>query len=250
VLAGLIVSAFMGAVVGPAYGQAPLYYHGGPVLTRPTTTYIINWHGPSGTLPSGYVAGIQQFVVDWGNTPAHEVLTQYFQGTRNPQYVSDKVSYGGTANDADAFNAKHDILTEGQIRATILSVVRSHRWPEGYGANYLMILPTQERTRRNGACAWHDWAADRRSGGKVFYAVIPYWRQPSSACPMPPRPFPHGRADIDEAIDSTSHELAEIATDPWYVRSSSTQQSWFVGPIPSATRSGISAAATTGSAIR
>ena len=228
----LVVSALLSASAAPALAQAPLAYHQGPVLTRPSTTYIIYWQGSSGTLPSGYVLGLQQFVSDWGNTPAHEVLTQYFQDTRSPQHVSDSVSYGGTALDTDPFQTKHNILTEAQIQATVLSVLRSHRWPEGYRANYLVILPREERTRRNGACAWHDWAADHRSGGKAFYAVIPYWQQPSRGCPMPSGPYPHGRADIDDAIDLASHELSEIATDPWYVHSSVTQEGWYVGSNP------------------
>lgn len=221
------IAAFVALISLPAAAAArdQLGYDGGPVLVHPSATYLIYWRGTSGTLPASYVSDLSRFVTDWSGTTAHGVLTQYYQRVAGTEHVSNRISLGGMTTDPTPFPAKHNILTEAQLRAEILSVVRSNGWPEGYTANYAVLLPEQARTR-HGGCAWHDWAADTRTGGKVFYSVVPYWKQPSTGCPMPRGPYPHSR-EIDNAIDLLSHELAEIATNPWHLHSDGSPRSWF-----------------------
>jgi hypothetical protein len=219
--ATLTICVLIGAA--DALAKGPLVYHGGPVLTHPSTTYIIDWHGPSGTLPSGYVLDVAQFITDWSGSSAHGVLTQYFQRSNGREHVSNDISDGGTVTDPDPFPRK--ALTQDEIAFEVRREVHDRGLPEGYRVNYVLLLPTQEHTINK--CAWHDWVPDAAKSGKVFYAVVPYYRH-AAVCPMPGGRYPRGE-DIDNAIDMTSHELSEIATNPWHEHAApNTPRSWYV----------------------
>lgn len=212
-----------------AASQGPLVYHGGPVLTDPSTTYFIYWQGQTGTLPSTYVPQLAQFIDDWSGSTAHGVLTQYFQHRTGKQYVSNAVTYGGTIVDNTAFPRAQ--LQDGDIAREVRTFVSVRHLPEGLRVNYAVLLPEQESIVT--ACAWHEWVPDTASGGMIFYSIIPYY-DPNAAytrstgCNIhAPGPYPHGEA-IDNGIDMLSHELAEIATDPVHMHGTSLEpgQGW------------------------
>ncbi len=218
----ILVAAYAGAAPMEASAKGQLDYHGGPVLTHSTKTYVIYWQGPGGTLPNNYLPDLAQFIQDWSGSGSHRVLTQYYQDARRREHVANTLGVGGVLTATDSF--PKTVLTDDQIQHEVRQFVIARRLPEGYRVNYAIALPQQEQTETR--CAWHDWAPDRQTGGKIFYAVIPYYSH-SSDCPMPGGPYPHGE-DIDNAIDLLSHELSEIATNPWHSHADGhTSRSWY-----------------------
>jgi hypothetical protein len=229
VAVAVLIVMCAGAATVQASVKGPLVYHGGPVLSHPSTTYVVYWQGVNGTLSPRYIGDVAEFIQDWSQTPAHAVLAQYYQIAGRREHVSNIVKYGGTTTDTDAF--PRQVLTQGELAHEVRAVVRARGWPESYGANYVVLLPPEVSTDVN-ACAWHNWVPDPATAKKIFYSIIPYYSG-SRLCPMPSGPYPHAE-DIDNAVDRVSHELSELATDPWNTELANdpnkrTNTSWYTG---------------------
>ena len=224
-LRGLVPMAGTFALGLPVASAAsvPLRYHGGPVLVHPSATYLIYWRGSSGVLPANYVSALAHFVTDWSDSVAHGVLTQYFQRVSGSEHVSNQLSLGGITTAREPLPP--GTVTDAELRVELRKVVRANGWPEGYRANYALLLPEGEQLLQAGACAYHDWVADPATKATIFYSVIPYYDN-NADCPMPAGPYPHGQ-DIDNAIDLISHELSEIATNPWHIHAPPSSTAWF-----------------------
>ena len=203
-----------------------LGYHGGPVLTHPTTTYILYWQGQSVALPAAYLPALGTFIDDWSGSQPRGVLTQYFQRSRGKELVSNSIAYGGLLTDNTPF--PRATVTQGEVAGEVEHFVHSHSLAEGYRVNYAVVLPQREGADDGqGDCAWHNWVADAKRQGKIFYSVIPYYSA-TGGCGVPGPRYPNG-ADVDNAIDRLSHELSEIATNPWYSHSApGSPRSWYV----------------------
>ncbi|HEY0389839.1 MAG TPA: hypothetical protein VGC71_15465 [Gaiellales bacterium] len=226
-------------------GAGKLQYHGGPVMTGPTSSIAIFWRpkqlqsGAAATVSTGYDAALKRYLSDVGGKGLYGAVAQY-GGIRNGSQLlaayKDTSPYPATRCPAAFAKTaqRTNCLTDAQIQAEIGKVMAAHGLKGGLRQIYFVFLSRGEYTCVDrtacflypvdsgghplGYCAYHSYFT--RGTHNVVYADMPYGDIPfsskagstSSLCTADTS-FPNDRSsDIEASI--TSHEQLEAVTDP------------------------------------
>jgi PKD repeat protein len=225
-------------------GQPPLEWHGGPVM-QSHTAYAIFWApGGASEFPSGYIAGIENFLKDVAAdsgkpTNVYSVSAQYFDGSGHASYVDsfggsvvDEHNYptSGTCPPYESFFSEVEYtscITDEKLAAEANVVIAEEGWPHGLAAAYYVVLPPEvgscfgeepETEPEAGCfdevfCAYHSFTASPQT----VYANISYANGDPVGCGV--GEYPTGNV-VDDTLSALSHEANEAITDPllnaWY----------------------------------
>jgi hypothetical protein len=220
-----------------------LLYNGGPVMRNPTN-YLIFWvpQAPPGgrarsAFPAGYQTAVELFFQDLSATPFYNIVTEYNDTSFLP--VPDTESLGapsfldtttvapsgcdGTATGAVGATPTCP-LTDGDIRNEVNVALAANRtWARpGQNVEYFVFTPSDA-----GECVGSQFCFAINGGVGpnefaefcAYHSVLaggPYAFQPFSGngnCNTNVA-FPNGR-NVDNVLNSTSHELIESNTDPF-----------------------------------
>jgi hypothetical protein len=211
--------------------QQPVVYGGGPLMLS-STLYLIFW-GPADSFPASYTAPIVSYAeglhADQSlRTDELSVAEQYTNGERAA--ISGHVAFGGDVFDTTAYPALDTAegctvapcVSDSQIQAEILSVVKANGWPTDPAsapqAQYLVYLPKgvatcagREECSPEEYCAYHSEISGLTGGRVAVYSNLPYVPECDSG--QAPAGVA-GNADADGTLDSEIHEIVESATDP------------------------------------
>lgn len=225
-----------------------LLYNGGSVMRNPTN-YLIFWvpqAPPGGTarlpFPAGYQAGVEKFFQDLSATPFYNIVTQYNDTTATP--VPDSESLGGpsfldtttvapSGCDGTATGAvgatPHCPLTDGDIQHEVdVALAANPTWAKpGPNVEYFVYTPSDagecngtNMMGMNTCFAINGGVGTNEVGQYCAYHGVhgagPYAFQPFSgngSCNTNVA-FPNGQ-NVDNVLNSTSHEMIESNTDPF-----------------------------------
>lgn len=184
-----------------------LFYGGGPVMSGTMNVYAIFWE-PTGTVAANYNSLIERYFGDVGGSPLYHNLTQYPDSSGN--FPSNAVLAGSWV-DTSAY-PKNPLL-DSDVQNEVTNAQKVNGWSSsidnaffvftGAGEN-ICYDSTFSQCASNTFCAYHDFF-----GTDTIYAAMPY--APSFGCTTNYSP----NNDVaDQAINLTSHEQMEAATDP------------------------------------
>ncbi len=262
-LAGLFVIGALVIGIGPpgvgaANGFAPpagIVLHSGAPAVR--TTHARATSGIFGCAPiscAAYQSGVNGFLQDvahdsGGSQNVYSVATEYSDNTGSIAYNQ---AFGGTYPDTAPFpasgcptNAQSTCLTESQLVTAIQRDMTVKGWTGGGTKIYTILLPAGVDTCFDGTgniCASNYFCAYHSAVSTTIFAVEPF--NASFSCSaaselLNPQGFPNG-AEIDETINTLSHETNEAITDPYPNSGWATAQGnengdmcawWFGAPI-------------------
>ncbi len=230
-----------------AAANAPVTYHGGPVM-HSSAVYAIFWVPSGYALPANYQNTISQYFTDLDHdsyltSNVYGTTVQYYEtGNKAKRFVSYNVVNKAAGNEAKAFpksgcpnytlgdsTPTKVCLTRAQIEKEIAAVVSSHHLPTGLGTQIFLFTPQgvgscvnataltkggcYNPRQYNGYCAFHSHIG---SGDRaVLYANMPYNAIQGCASGQ----SPNGNA-ADAVLNNVAHEHNETITDPlgtgWY----------------------------------
>jgi PKD repeat protein len=219
-----------------AAGTPHIRYQGGPVMLT-SNLHVIFW-GPSGSFDPTFTNAVTQWAQGLASdsnktTNFFSIGSQYYQ-THPRRSITRRVYFGGAVLDTQPYprgdcvnpNNNDPCMGDGQLQAEIARVIRAEHWPTDQPRNprnqYLLFMPRntdscddQAETDctfsnyPNGFCAYHS--SFSMGSNAVVYSLIPYISNCDSG-QAPAGTF--GNADADGALDDTTHEVMESATDP------------------------------------
>jgi hypothetical protein len=214
--------------------SGPLIYHsGGAVMLPYVAVYNIYWAPP--TLQNGGATGFSSLygtitVLHNAWYPGHGVMniaTQYFQtigGTTT--YINNNGGLGGFVVDTGAYPASGcndtatpgNCITDAQIQAKIAAVMTAQGWTGGMNKIFVLYTSSGEGscfTSGSTSCAYTQYCGYHSfftmGGQNVIYSNMPYGNP--SVCQASGQTTPND-VFADLAVNVTSHELTESATDP------------------------------------
>lgn len=225
----------------------PLIFRGGSVANttgpRGLTITPIYW------LPSGYsfapstprfmdaVTGyVENVAKDSGKrTNVYSIVNEYYgkiNGKRVP--LRYKITAGAPVVDTSPFprpgcdpeEGYRTCVNDAQLRAELARVIKANHLPTGLAAFYPVFFPNRVETDDGDGgtsatvyCGYHS--AFRGAGGVILYGNEPHQLEGCDGGQAP-----NGSTVIEGAIDTLSHEIIEVMTDPgpddgWYDTSGS-----------------------------
>jgi hypothetical protein len=205
----------------PAAGKAKtnaMSYHGGPVMTDPTTNVYYIWYGNwSGNTATTILTDLAGTI---GGTPYYNINTTYYSGTTTKSYVKNSVTYAGATSDPAYSLGK--ALSDSQIRSAVSTAITSGALPKDPKAVYF-VLTSSDVNATSGFCTqycgWHSHASI--GGADIKYAFVGNPDRCPNACSVQ-TVGPNGNAGADGMASIIAHELVEAVTDPdlnaWYDR--------------------------------
>jgi hypothetical protein len=190
--------------------QAPIIYHGGPVLRDPTV-YIV-WYG---TWTPNEQTILENLASHIGGSPYANILTTYsdFSG----QIIPATITFGGSAVDNYSLGQN---LSDFDIRTVVERAIANKSLP--YDASGIYFVFTAEDVDEISGqcttfCGWHQNVEG--TGGRFNEAFIGNPARCGGACGSL-GPSPNNDAGADGAASIFAHELMESITDPygsaWY----------------------------------
>jgi uncharacterized repeat protein (TIGR01451 family) len=183
----------------------------GPVMRGPVKVYTIFWAGPSGTFPANFQTDVNQFVNDLNHSSYYNIATQYSDTTGN---IGTTISLAGTWLDTTN-SFPHTALTSGDLLAETNTAISTNSWTSDANSFFEILTPSGITNSRTGICGIHYF--NNPAFGHILDLGVP------GSCD-PGAPYPNGRL-IDEAINTSSHEIMETVTDPlgnaWFYLSAS-----------------------------
>jgi hypothetical protein len=196
-----------------------LRYYGGPVEAAGSTNYAIFWE-PAATaavnaVSPSYNSLISRFFRDIGGSGLYGVAPQYYQrsGTTTSS-IANRSTFGGAFVDTSSYPAP--VLTDANIQAEVVKVMRSKGWTGGIGHQFFVFTGKNEISCAGAICSNVYFCAYHGSfvsGGKeILYANQPYATTLPAGCNAPTSP--NGDLAADSTINVVSHELIETVTDP------------------------------------
>jgi hypothetical protein len=221
-----------GASAEALSAEAPLTYHGGPVM-HTHRSYAIFWD-PASAFPAGYATLMSRYLEDvaadsGSSTNVYSVGTQYSDSTGRAGYGA---SYGGSLTDGDAYPASGcpvtagftTCLTDAQLQAELDDFATANSLPRGLGTLYHVFLPAPVdlclapgTCFSNFFCAYHGYIDS--GGTQTIYAALPYVSDIASCIPGQ-HPNSSLSSTGDDELSALSHEENEAITDPllnaWY----------------------------------
>jgi hypothetical protein len=208
-----------------------LTYHNGPVMAAGNRVYTIFW-GAASAWESGYISTINTYfanvVIDAGKTS-----NVYYSDTQYSN-IDVKTSWGGTANDTNAYpasgctdKATSICLTDAQLQAEIQAVRQANGWPTtsgGVQSLFFIFTPKGVGSCYGSSCAYtsfcayHSWTS---GSNPLLYANQPYAAQGYQVYTCDSGQHPNAN-NADATLNVVSHEHNEAITDPqgsaWYDR--------------------------------
>ena len=179
-------------------------YRGGPVMTGPSTNYIIwyglHWDGPAKPI-------VEKFVKDFGGSPWMQTVVKYGQG--DGQRPSGELLWGGSTE---------DLISEGssmQWRSVERIVVRAldrGALPVDASGIYHVLTSGEVRVEDfgTGSCGRHGALVYK--GQLIKYLFV---GDSGNVINCQPLGFgPNGLSGADAMISVIAHEIAEVITDP------------------------------------
>jgi hypothetical protein len=216
-------------------GVVPHFSHGPNRLAAQSTTAAAGFDcGPISC--DAYQAGIdgyfQNVAADSGTgNNVYSVANQYSDTTGNIAYNE---KFGGSYVDSHPFPSNGCpvsptltvCLTESQLVSEIGKALTANGWTPGGTHLFFIFLPADvntcfDRTPSNpkAACASNAFCAYHDSSSSLIFAVEPF--NASFGCHAGTQGYPNG-AEIDQSVNTVSHEQIEAITDPnqsnnaWY----------------------------------
>ncbi len=260
-LAGLFVlGALAFGVASPGLGAATGLTHAGvvghsgaPVARTVAASRNSASFGCGAITCAAYEAGVNGYLQDvahdsGGSNNVYSVATQYSDNTGSIAYSQ---TFGGTYIDGTAFpangctTASSTCLTQAQLVTAIQRDMQAKGWTGSGTKIYTILLPAGVDTcfdgNPNDGCASNAFCAYHSAVNTTIYAVEPF--NASFTCSgateqLNPQGFPNG-PEIDETVNTTSHEMNEAITDPylnaWYSAAGNENGDmcawWFGAPI-------------------
>jgi hypothetical protein len=218
--------------LGPLTAEAPLTYHGGPVVHN-GHAYAIFWEPPGYSFPSDYKAAVARYfsgvATDSGrHTNVYSVNGQYTDSVGAAAY---NVAYRGALTDtaglptSDCSDPLTPVcLSDARLTDELSSFIAAHGLPRGLGNQYFLFTPPGVGScYPDGSgwecafdvwCAYHSWLGS--GSGTTLYAVHPFAAGDQS-CDTGQSP---NHTSADPTLNLVSHEHNEMITDPvgdgWY----------------------------------
>jgi hypothetical protein len=214
----------------------PLLYDGGPIVTGAGSTGLtitpVFW-APSGATftPSAdkYIGTISKYIADLQDASGttgnvYSIGREYYgkAGGRRT-YFRYKITAGEPIVDTSPFPAGRckvvsrdfdTCISDGQLRAELLKVIKANGLPTGLSAFYPVFFPDGVMTSDgegsnsvDGYCGYHSYFGN--GAGAVIYANMPLELENCDGGQAP-----NGSTVVDGAIDTLSHEVMEAITDP------------------------------------
>ncbi len=227
---GVLAVGISTSSVGASNGFRPsgIIPHSG---SKPTLHPVRNTSGTftcGGITCSAYETGVNTFLQDvahdsGGSNNVYSVDTEYSDGTGSIAYNE---TFGGSYIDTNAYPANacttgaSVCLTGSQLVTEMTSDLTAKSWATGATNLFVILLPesvdTCFDTNTNDGCASNAFCAYHSASGSLIYAVEPF--NASFICSgagelSNPQGFPNG-PEIDETVNTTSHEANEAITDP------------------------------------
>jgi hypothetical protein len=227
-LVGASLAALAGTIIG-TYAQAPtavrhpvggmqqigkqagavangnLTYHGGPVMFGTAHIFLIFWEPTGHGVTPKYNELNKRYFQDISDTGLYENNEQYTNASG--KYPAD-VAIGGTFLDTHPYPANP--MTDAQVRAEVTHAQAVKGWTSSIHNIFFVYTGSGEHNAladMNNFCAYHSFF-----GTNTLYAAIIY---PTvlAGCLVPP-PSPNHDLIADSAVNFSSHEQMEAATDP------------------------------------
>jgi hypothetical protein len=217
----------------------PLLYHSGGVIMPSASLYAIFWLPASGKLQNGQATIMgslfpysqESFLQDYARHGIGNITTQYYQTIGSTTtFPSNAGGLAGVALDTSPYPASGctdaatpgNCLTDAQIQAEIMKVMKANGWTGGLDKIYLLYTSTGEGSCVGTICAYMDYCAYHSAitsvSPNIIYVNMPYGNL--NVCQAEGTPSPSGHPVTDAAISIASHEITEAITDPllnaWY----------------------------------
>ena len=216
----------------PLTAEAPLAYHGGPVVHN-GHVYAIFWEPPGYPFPSDYKAAVAKYfsgvAADSGkHTNVYSVSRQYGDSAGAAGY---SVTFSGAYTDttdlpsSDCSDPATSLcLSDPTLTGELSSFIAGHGLPRGLANQYFLFTPPGVGSCYNDGsgpqcafdvwCAYHSWLSS--GSGTTLYAIHPFAAGDQS-CDTGQSP---NHSTADPTLNLVSHEHNEIITDPvgdgWY----------------------------------
>src|SRR5437764_1828226 len=218
--------------LGPLTAEAPLTYHGGPVVHN-GHVYAIFWEPPGYSYPSDYKAAVAKYFSGVAadssrHTNVYSVSPQYTDSVGPAAY---NVTFSGAFTDTAGLPSSDctDPLTpvcvsDGALTNELSSFIAAHGLPRGLSNQYFMFTPpgvgacypddSGWECAFDVWCAYHSWLGS--GSGTTLYAINPFVAGDQS-CDTGQSP---NHTSADPTLNLVSHEHNEMITDPvgdgWY----------------------------------
>jgi hypothetical protein len=195
-------------------GANGINYNGGPVMSAPTTAYVI-WYGSWASTPAK-TGIISDFLSTVGGSPYFNVNTTYTDKTG--AHVQNNVKLGAQATDTGSVGLTN--LTDAQI-LTIVQRAISNGLPKDPNGVYFVL--TSSNVTKTGFltsyCGWHSAATIAATTIKYSFVGDPTGPRIGN-CSAQTASSPNGDPGADAMTSVIAHELEETVTDPnlnaWY----------------------------------
>jgi hypothetical protein len=203
--------------------QAPMTWHGGPVERDTSVNFTIFWQPPGTVMSANYQSLINRYFQDIGGSSMYGLLTQYSDAGGQ---IANSSSLGATWVDTTAYPSNP--LTDLDLQNSVVRAINTNHWDfKNVNANFVVYTALGEVScaspgvcSSNVFCGYHTYFVGHvgTTNYNVKYMNIPYGGNDPIGCGTPTSP--NNDAAADAAINVTSHEHMETATDPiltgWY----------------------------------
>jgi hypothetical protein len=187
-------------------------YHGGPVMTQPTTNVYYVWYGNWGSSDTTPTI-LTDFAGNVGGSPYFNINTTYdASGTK----VKNSVTYIKSTTDS----SRGTSLSDSDITGIVSDALTSGRLPVDANGVYFVLTAAGVKETSGFLtkyCGWHTYGT--LNGTPIKYSFV---GNPggSSACLQQTGGSPNGNINADGMASVIAHELEEAVTDPqlnaWY----------------------------------
>lgn len=187
---------------------------GGTVMRGPVKVYTIYWQSPTAgySFPANFIALNNQFVNDLNQSSLYNIATQYSDAGGN---IGSQISLAGTWTDSTN-TFPHTALTSGDLQTEMNNAITANGWTSDANSFFEIFTPSSDGSvsaitnSTSGICGIHYFA--NPAFGHILDLGVPGSCDPGGS-------YPNGKL-IDEAINTSSHEIMETVTDPlgnaWY----------------------------------
>jgi hypothetical protein len=191
-------------------------YHGGPVMAGNMKAYAIFWEPIGSLVSSAYDELLERYFRDVGDSGLYANNQQYTQmDGRAPMHAK----LAGTFVDTSPYPSA-PLLQDADIRNEITHAMSVKGWKPGVTHAFFVYTALNEficspfgfcSAPNSGLCAYHFGFGT--AAGVVLYGAVPYAGNALTTC-YGLSGSPNHDIDADAAVNLTSHEQMELATDP------------------------------------
>jgi hypothetical protein len=189
-------------------------YHGGPLITSPTTIYYIwygNWSGNSATTI------LANFASNIGGSPYFNINTTYKNGS-NVAVPNNPFALNSTS----VTNYLGNSLSDTNIQQIISDAISTGKIGSANPNAVYFVLTSSDVNESSGFCTkycgWHTHGTI--SGMDIKYSFVGNPDRCPSACEWQTTNSPNNNTGADGMASIIAHELEEAVTDPdlnaWY----------------------------------